>query len=193
MCLLACSPSGAHRPAGPSRLEDAGYLRGQGTGLDAKPVGPPCPRLHVAQGGAGLALPVGTPGRLGHREGSEDRWDLPCPLPMLTSGQRHQDSEQEFRAGTPPPVTWGHQGALAQGGLGHCSRGRESRTGSRPRSECPTESLPQGRVGSESLGVGSREGRTPPAEHGGPGGRGHYLGTGWRPWRPCVPETCRGT
>lgn len=50
---------------------------------------------------AGLALTVGAPGRLGHREGSEDRWDLPCPLPMLTSGQRHRDSEQEFRAGTP--------------------------------------------------------------------------------------------
>lgn len=138
----------------PLQARDAGCLRGLGAGLDAKPAGPPCPRLHVALSSWG---PLGGWGT-GRKE-SEDRGDLPCSLPTLTSGQRHRDSEQEFRTGIPhlspgaTRVPW-----LEGEGLGHCSWGRESGTGSWPRSERPTESLPQGRVGSGGLGGGRQGG-----------------------------------
>lgn len=43
---------------------------------------------------------AGRGGMLGYRDGFEDRRDLPCSLPTLTSRQRYR-SEQQFIAGTP--------------------------------------------------------------------------------------------
>ena len=57
----------------------------------------------------------------------------------------------------------------------------------------PRKAFLEGRWAAKARAVGSGQNGHLRVSTGVPGGCGRYLGTGWRPWRPRAPVTCRGT
>lgn len=164
--------------------------------------GGPCPGLWspFASRGAGSGSCTGGPQGAGLREGSEDSRDLPCSLPTPTSRQRHRESEQRLRASTlhlargTTRAPWPRGCLCRAGGPWPTAPGGEDREGAPGPGQCSTqEAFLEGRWAVGAWAVGSGMEGAPPGEPWGAGGCGHYLGTGWRPWRLHAPAPCRGT
>lgn len=147
-----------------------------GPTLPVSPAGPSVCRAapSPSRGPSSGSLAAGVPGQ-------GERWatgmDLgtkgPARLPPHADVQAEAPKlEQELRAGTPD---WSH-GAARGPWLGRVV----------VRSWGTWATTPRG-GNQEGAGVKVRE------AHQKPSWKGRYLGSGWRPWRLCVPVPCRGT